>query len=157
MVIFGAGGDLTKRLVVPALYNLARSGVLPENFALIGVDLAAQDRRTVARQPQRHAEELRRQQRRGIRRRRIDQEAWKRLADTMTYIAGRFHRSRTLRGARERAATRRKRPTARRAMRSSTWPSPTGSSAPWSTQLGKAGLTEQSEDTDGKPHSGVAS
>src|SRR5688500_5440667 len=37
MVIFGASGDLTKRLVVPALYNLARTKVLPENFALIGV------------------------------------------------------------------------------------------------------------------------
>jgi glucose-6-phosphate 1-dehydrogenase len=41
MVIFGAGGDLTKRLVMPALYNLARTNALPENFALIGVDLAA--------------------------------------------------------------------------------------------------------------------
>src|SRR5271154_6629915 len=40
MVIFGASGDLTKRLVVPALYNLARTKVLPEKFALIGVDLA---------------------------------------------------------------------------------------------------------------------
>src|SRR4249920_261452 len=40
MVIFGAGGDLTKRLVMPALYNLAHSKVLPENFALIGIDLA---------------------------------------------------------------------------------------------------------------------
>src|ERR1700760_1447414 len=40
MVIFGAGGDLTKRLVVPALYNLVTSKLLPENFALIGVDLA---------------------------------------------------------------------------------------------------------------------
>ncbi|MGA7612894.1 MAG: hypothetical protein WCF49_22245, partial [Xanthobacteraceae bacterium] len=28
MVIFGAGGDLTKRLVVPALYNLVRAGKL---------------------------------------------------------------------------------------------------------------------------------
>jgi len=37
MVIFGATGDLTKRLVVPALYNLLRTKVLPENFALIGV------------------------------------------------------------------------------------------------------------------------
>ena len=37
MVIFGATGDLTKRLVMPALYNLARTKVLPENFALIGV------------------------------------------------------------------------------------------------------------------------
>ncbi|HTW35146.1 MAG TPA: glucose-6-phosphate dehydrogenase [Rhizomicrobium sp.] len=38
MVIFGAGGDLTKRLVVPALYNLTKGKLLPENFALIGVD-----------------------------------------------------------------------------------------------------------------------
>ena len=37
MVIFGATGDLTKRLLVPALYNLARTKVLPEKFALIGV------------------------------------------------------------------------------------------------------------------------
>src|ERR1700743_2585140 len=40
MVIFGAGGDLTKRLVVPALYNLVTSKLLPENFDLIGVDIA---------------------------------------------------------------------------------------------------------------------
>jgi glucose-6-phosphate 1-dehydrogenase len=40
MVIFGAGGDLTKRLVVPALYNLVASKHLTESFAIIGVDLA---------------------------------------------------------------------------------------------------------------------
>src|SRR4051794_26906122 len=40
MVIFGAGGDLTKRLLVPALYNLATTGLLPEHFALVGVDMA---------------------------------------------------------------------------------------------------------------------
>ncbi len=40
MVIFGAGGDLTKRLVVPALYNLACGKLLPEQFAITGVDLA---------------------------------------------------------------------------------------------------------------------
>ena len=38
MVIFGAVGALTRRLVVPALYNLARTGVLPEKFALVGAD-----------------------------------------------------------------------------------------------------------------------
>ena len=38
IVIFGANGDLTKRLIVPALYNLARTGMLPERLALIGVD-----------------------------------------------------------------------------------------------------------------------
>jgi glucose-6-phosphate 1-dehydrogenase len=40
MVIFGAAGDLTKRLVVPALYNLAMGKLLPDDFALIGVDIA---------------------------------------------------------------------------------------------------------------------
>ena len=38
LVIFGAGGDLTKRLVVPALYHLAQAGKLPDRFAIIGVD-----------------------------------------------------------------------------------------------------------------------
>ena len=38
MVIFGGGGDLTKRLLMPALYNLSRTGLLPEHFSLIGVD-----------------------------------------------------------------------------------------------------------------------
>jgi glucose-6-phosphate 1-dehydrogenase len=36
-VIFGASGDLTHRLLVPALYNLAAGGLLPEAFAIIGV------------------------------------------------------------------------------------------------------------------------
>src|SRR6185312_7653737 len=42
MVIFGSSGDLTKRLLIPALYNLAKSGRLSEHFALIGVDRADQ-------------------------------------------------------------------------------------------------------------------
>src|SRR5258708_25600045 len=37
MVIFGAAGDLTKRKLIPALYNLKESKLLPENFAVIGV------------------------------------------------------------------------------------------------------------------------
>ena len=36
-VIFGASGDLTHRLVVPALYNLAASDLLPEKFCIVGV------------------------------------------------------------------------------------------------------------------------
>ena len=36
-VIFGASGDLTKRLLVPALYNLAAARLLPAEFAVIGV------------------------------------------------------------------------------------------------------------------------
>jgi glucose-6-phosphate 1-dehydrogenase len=38
LVIFGAGGDLTKRLVVPALYHLVQGGKLTDEFAVIGID-----------------------------------------------------------------------------------------------------------------------
>src|SRR6476646_8324876 len=41
MLIFGAAGDLTKRLVVPALYNLVGAGRLPNEFQIVGVDLAS--------------------------------------------------------------------------------------------------------------------
>lgn len=38
IVVFGARGDLTKRLVMPALYNLRRSGALGDDFAIVGMD-----------------------------------------------------------------------------------------------------------------------
>src|SRR5581483_6388138 len=37
LVVFGASGDLTHRLLLPALYNLARGGLLPDAFSLVGV------------------------------------------------------------------------------------------------------------------------
>jgi len=37
LVIFGATGDLTHRKLLPAIYNLAHEGALPERFNLIGV------------------------------------------------------------------------------------------------------------------------
>lgn len=36
LVIFGATGDLTSRKLLPALYNLAREGLLPQQFACVG-------------------------------------------------------------------------------------------------------------------------
>jgi len=88
MVIFGAGGDLTGRLVTPALYNLARTGALPENFALIGVDLAAGSDESWrgrlhdtlksfvgAEGLEFHIEA-------------IDEAAWGRLASAMSYVQG---------------------------------------------------------------------
>src|ERR1700687_655577 len=37
IVIFGAGGDLTRRKLVPALVNLRSYGLLPRDFAVVGV------------------------------------------------------------------------------------------------------------------------
>ncbi len=56
LVLFGASGDLTKRKLIPSLYNLVRDGLLPEQFAVIGFarrdtsteDFREQTRRNVA-------------------------------------------------------------------------------------------------------------
>src|SRR5216683_351121 len=36
-VVFGASGDLTKRKLLPALFHLKQAGLLPEEFAVVGV------------------------------------------------------------------------------------------------------------------------
>ena len=43
LVIFGGGGDLTKRLLMPALYNLSGSGLLPNDFKIVGLDRVQQN------------------------------------------------------------------------------------------------------------------
>jgi glucose-6-phosphate 1-dehydrogenase len=88
IVLFGAGGDMTKRLMVPALYNLARTGVLPQDFAVIGVDLASGTDKSwcdslhamlVSFVGDDHAE---------FRIDRIDEAVWHGLTDRMTYLQG---------------------------------------------------------------------
>jgi glucose-6-phosphate 1-dehydrogenase len=53
LTIFGATGDLARRKLLPAIYNLAHEGALPERFALIGVsrsDLPDEEFRDQARE-----------------------------------------------------------------------------------------------------------
>src|SRR6204780_2101684 len=40
MVIFGFSGDLTRRKLIPSLYNLASQQLLPREFAVIGIGRA---------------------------------------------------------------------------------------------------------------------
>ncbi len=88
MVVFGAGGDMTKRLLIPALYNLSRTKVLPEKFALIGVDLAE----GTAESWRDHLYDMLKTFVGNATAEfdidRIDEAAWKRLAEKMSYIQG---------------------------------------------------------------------
>ncbi|KPC56132.1 Glucose-6-phosphate 1-dehydrogenase [Pseudomonas amygdali pv. morsprunorum] len=38
LFLFGAHGDLVKRLLMPALYNLSRDGLVDEGLHIVGVD-----------------------------------------------------------------------------------------------------------------------
>ena len=150
MVIFGATGDLTKRLVVPALYNLLRTKVLPEQFALIGV--ARTDGTAESWRDQLHgmltsfvgniAAEFNVDH--------IDEQVWQRLAENMIYVQGDLTKPELyerLRGVLDQLEKARG----------------TGGNAIFYLaigdqlfgtvveQLGKAKLTDQDEDQNGKP------
>ena len=82
MVIFGAAGDLTRRLLIPALYNLAAGKLLPEGFRLVGVaraDLSDEAFRDDLTQ--------------GIRQfatAGLDEKVWDELVGRMSYVRGNF-------------------------------------------------------------------
>ena len=80
MTIFGAAGDLTKRLVVPALYHLVRAGRLPDGFSIIGVDIADQTTEIWRR----HLGEMMHASTREA----VDEQAWAWLTGRMQYVRG---------------------------------------------------------------------
>jgi glucose-6-phosphate 1-dehydrogenase len=89
MVIFGAAGDLTKRLVVPALYNLVNAKRLSNRFQLVGVDRNARTAETwrsgltdTIKEFVGHSGEFEADH--------IDEKAWRSLTDRMTYVQGDF-------------------------------------------------------------------
>ncbi len=82
LVIFGATGDLAHRKLLPALYNLAHEGALPERFELIGVsrrDHAHEDFQELAR------ESIER-----FSRRKPDRDVLTGLLENMRYVPGTF-------------------------------------------------------------------
>ncbi len=88
MVIFGAAGDLTKRLVVPALYNLANSKRLSEDFRIVGVDLAAKSANEWRQDLTAMMDEFITKGGGEFQADRIDQTAWRWLTSRMSTIQG---------------------------------------------------------------------
>jgi glucose-6-phosphate 1-dehydrogenase len=81
VVIFGASGDLTKRKLIPALYNLALEKRLPERFAVVGYarsEMTHDDFREKMR------EAVKEFSRTGLK----DKEVWDRFASTLYYVRG---------------------------------------------------------------------
>jgi glucose-6-phosphate 1-dehydrogenase len=83
IVIFGAGGDLTWRKLVPALYHLYLDQWLPDHFALIGVD-----------RKEMSDEEFRQRLRDGVdqfsRRGKADPKVWPDFASHLSFTAADF-------------------------------------------------------------------
>ncbi|HEX2941119.1 MAG TPA: glucose-6-phosphate dehydrogenase [Rhodopila sp.] len=88
MVIFGAAGDLTKRLLVPALYNLTTTGLLPAHFELIGVDLADMDTQGWNHSLHQMLESFVGKSSSESRIDKVDEATWRRLTQHLTYMRG---------------------------------------------------------------------
>ncbi|MDQ3732746.1 MAG: glucose-6-phosphate dehydrogenase [Actinomycetota bacterium] len=82
LVVFGITGDLARKKLIPAVYDLANRGLLPTNFALLGfarrdwgdgefIDLAKKSAKQFARTPWR-------------------EDVWSRLAQACKFVPGSF-------------------------------------------------------------------
>lgn len=90
LVIFGANGDLTKRLIVPALYNLAQQQLLPPRFTIIGLDHNEKSTEDWRAGLHDFLEEIVRSGQGEFEARRIDEKIWSILAQCMEYLPGDF-------------------------------------------------------------------
>jgi glucose-6-phosphate 1-dehydrogenase len=80
MVIFGGGGDLARTELIPAVYDLAERGLLPEPFAVVGVG-----RRELS------DEAYRAEMRAALAgQRTVDDAVWRRVAETLHFSRGDF-------------------------------------------------------------------
>ena len=83
LVIFGGMGDLTWRKLAPAIFNLLLDKVLPERFAVIGLDIKVGS-----------PDEFRLRLRDGVNGfcecGKIDEKIWNRFSANLTYISGDF-------------------------------------------------------------------
>ena len=93
LVIFGATGDLANRKLLPAIYNLAHDGALPERFELVGTsrsDMSDAEFRDMATNAVRQ-----------FSRRTPDDSVLERLFSDAAYVAGTFDDEQLYGGLRE--------------------------------------------------------
>ena len=91
MVLFGVTGDLSRKKVMPAIYDLANRGLLPPGFSLVGFarrDWADQDFAQIVHDAvKEHA------------RTPFREEVWKQLSEGFRFVPGQLRRRRRLRAA----------------------------------------------------------
>jgi glucose-6-phosphate 1-dehydrogenase len=80
MVIFGASGDLTRRKIFPALFNLQVESLIPDRTAIIGTSRTAYERDEFIGEMRKATEEVSRTP--------VTNEAWDRFASDVYYEPG---------------------------------------------------------------------
>src|SRR5688572_4770243 len=96
IIIYGASGDLSQLKLVPAIYELAREGLLSEKFVLVGYARSTEKRDPTTKQPigPMNDEQFRKDSieaiRKHARNKPIDEELLKRIEQNIFYVAGKY-------------------------------------------------------------------
>ena len=90
LVIFGAGGDLTKRLLMPALYNLAVDGLLDAGMQIVGVNHGERETREWIEDLHQSLQKFAADKASTFHAGRLDDRAWDWVAQRLDYMAGDF-------------------------------------------------------------------
>ncbi|MFL9948533.1 glucose-6-phosphate dehydrogenase [Paraburkholderia agricolaris] len=90
LVIFGAGGDLTKRLLVPALYNLAVDGLLDDGMKIIGVNHGERETSVWREDLHKSLQQFAADKASTFHAGKLDDKAWDWVAQRLEYMAGEF-------------------------------------------------------------------
>jgi len=83
LVIFGASGDLTKRLLIPSLFNLYCDDLLPDSFAILGMAMDEFTTESFQAKMSADIQQFSRQKD-------FNATAWKAFCDRIHYMKGRF-------------------------------------------------------------------
>src|SRR5689334_22749953 len=97
MVIFGAGGDLTKRKLMPALYHLRKQGLVPDDFTVVGVAREPYDDDSYRDMMQKAIKENAGQG--------FDQKIWDQFSRRINYLCGDFGNPSTYRALQKKLET----------------------------------------------------
>jgi glucose-6-phosphate 1-dehydrogenase len=82
IVVFGASGDLARKKILPALYNLFAEGYLPEAFAVVGFSMSDWDDRAFRKHAKESVAEFSRTG--------LDATAWKAFEPSLSFVSGSF-------------------------------------------------------------------
>ena len=97
MVVFGASGDLARRKLLPALYDLAYEGLLPTRYAIVGSGGSRLDDEGFRERARGAVEEFSRH--------RLDEGRWQAFAEGLSYVSAALDDPDAFGPLRERLAT----------------------------------------------------
>src|SRR5580700_1468186 len=90
IVIFGASGDLAQLKLIPAIYELCREKLVPDNFVLVGYARSKQKKDGTPLNDEQYRKDCYNAIKKHARHQPIDEATWKRMEPNIYYVSGEY-------------------------------------------------------------------